>query len=112
MAYYGYVGVAQSIDLQDGIINVIGGGSTEITLVRKRKMAESHSFPSGAVNLNEAFTKSDRVTNEQINQLRTYLFSHLQTLSWLHEVELPVIGIGGSAKNLFRMHQGKSRKNL
>ncbi len=107
-AYYGYLGVIQSTDLQDGITIDIGGGSTELTLFRKRKMIQYHSFPFGAVNLNESFTKGKKVTNQQVVRLRNYLLTQFDSLSWLDKAGLPIIGIGGSAKNLSRIYQSKS----
>ncbi|WP_257535871.1 Ppx/GppA phosphatase family protein [Mesobacillus foraminis] len=106
-AYYGYLGVMRSTNLRDGIIIDIGGGSTEITLFRNREMVQYHSFPFGAVNLNEAFTKGEKVTKQHINQLRYYLAMQLQSMAWLSKTGLPVIGIGGSAKNLSRIYQAK-----
>lgn len=49
-AYYGFLGVTQSIDLADGFVVDIGGGSTEITVFRDRKRLNSISLPIGAVN--------------------------------------------------------------
>lgn len=110
-AYFGYLGIIQAIDLQDGITIDIGGGSTEITLFRNRQLIEYYSFPFGAVNLNEKFTKGEIVTAEQIDNLQAYLSEQLQTLPWLSAAGLPVIGIGGSAKNLSRIHKAKDKKN-
>jgi exopolyphosphatase / guanosine-5'-triphosphate,3'-diphosphate pyrophosphatase len=106
-AYYGYLGVIHSMDAEDGITLDIGGGSTEVTLFRNRKLIQSHSFPFGAVNLHEAYTKGKRATDDQISHLRQYISESLQTLSWLRDTELPIIGIGGSAKNLSRIHHAK-----
>ncbi|MED4036091.1 exopolyphosphatase [Niallia taxi] len=110
-ACFGYLGIIQAIDLQDGITIDIGGGSTEITLFRNRQLIEYYSFPFGAVNLNEKFTKGEIVTAEQIDKLQAYLSEQLQTLPWLSAAGLPVIGIGGSAKNLSRIHKAKDKKN-
>ncbi|UPO89786.1 exopolyphosphatase [Niallia sp. Man26] len=110
-AYFGFLGIIQATDLQDGITIDIGGGSTEITLFRNRQMVEYHSFPFGAVNLNDQFTKGENVTAQQTERLQSYLVEQLQTLPWLSKAGLPVIGIGGSAKNLSRIHKAKCKKN-
>ena len=110
-AYFGYLGIIQAIDLQDGITIDIGGGSTEITLFRNRQLVEYHSFPFGAVNLNDRFTKGEMLTAQQTERLKAYLAEQLQTLPWLSKAALPVIGIGGSAKNLSRIHKAKNKNN-
>ncbi len=110
-AYFGYLGIIQAIDLQDGITIDIGGGSTEITLFRNRQLVEYHSFPFGAVNLNDRFTKGEMLTPQQTERLQAYLSEQLQTLPWLSKARLPIIGIGGSAKNLSRIHKAKCKNN-
>jgi exopolyphosphatase / guanosine-5'-triphosphate,3'-diphosphate pyrophosphatase len=100
-AYYGYLSVIQSMDLQDGITIDIGGGSTEITLFQNKKMIHYHSFPFGAVTLTQQFS-------EEEPYLLEYLENQLNKLSWLQKAKLPVVGIGGSAKNLARIFHFKS----
>lgn len=108
-AYFGYLGIIQATDLQDGVTIDIGGGSTEITLYQNRELMEYHSFPFGAVNLTETFTKGEKATPIQLAQLQDYLLTQLQSLHWLNKARLPIIGIGGSARNLSRIHQAKSK---
>lgn len=104
-AYYGYLGVIDSIDLNDGITIDIGGGSTEITLFHKRNLVEYYSFPFGAVSLNSKFNFGDQVTTKQLAELRAYLLAQFQSLPWLRNVHYPIIGIGGTARNLGRIYQ-------
>ncbi|WP_245308419.1 Ppx/GppA family phosphatase [Halalkalibacter urbisdiaboli] len=108
-AYYGYLGVIQSMDIEDGITIDIGGGSTEITLFQKQKLVHYHSFPFGAVTLNQQFTNGEQVSNKQITHLRTYLFEQFLSLPWLKTAKCPIVGIGGSARNLARIHETKSK---
>lgn len=108
-AYLGYLGIIRTTDMQDAISLDIGGGSTEITLFQKRKLKEYHSFPFGAVNLTEAFTKGEEVATLQMAQLQDYLLTQVQSLPWLNKAHLPIIGIGGSARNLSRIHRAKSK---
>ena len=46
-----YVGVVNTINVEDAVIFDLGGGSTEVILVRKRKLIDSVSLPIGCVNL-------------------------------------------------------------
>ncbi|MDF1509803.1 Ppx/GppA family phosphatase [Robertmurraya sp. DFI.2.37] len=110
-AYYGYLGVIDSIDLKDGITIDIGGGSTEITLFHKRKLVEFFSFPFGAVSLNSKFAFGEQVTTKQLGELRTFLLSQFQKLPWLANINYPIIGIGGTARNLGRIYQKGQHTN-
>lgn len=110
-AYYGYLGVIDSIELKDGITIDIGGGSTEITLFHKRNLVEFFSFPFGAVSLNSKFAFGEQVTTKQLGELRTFLLSQFQNLPWLANVNYPIIGIGGTARNLGRIYQKAQHTN-
>ena len=49
-AYISYLGVINTLNVKDGIIFDLGGGSTELILFKNRKILESVSLPIGAVN--------------------------------------------------------------
>ncbi len=108
-AYYGYLGVIDTIELNDGITIDIGGGSTEITLFKEKEMKEYHSFPFGAVSLNAKFTNEEQVTNTQLMALRAELLSKFESLPWLSNRNKPIIGIGGTVRNLGRIYQKKNQ---
>ena len=48
-AYYGYLGVVNSLAVQRGLIFDIGGGSLELAHVRDRQLTHTASLPLGAV---------------------------------------------------------------
>ena len=87
----------------------MGGGSTEITLFVNKKVIHMHSFPFGAVSLTRRFMKNEEMTQEEIMQLSEYVNEQFQPLTWLHNVQVPIIAIGGSARNIAQVDQ--QRKN-
>ncbi|KHF40604.1 Ppx/GppA family phosphatase [Halalkalibacter okhensis] len=110
-AYYGFVGIAHSIGLKNGITIDTGGGSTEITLFQDQKLVKYQSFPFGTITLDNAFTKGQKVNDNQKAHLKSYLMTQFQSLPWLENISYPVIGIGGTAKSLIRIHQRKKKTN-
>ena len=104
-ARYGYLAVMNSTAFTEGITVDIGGGSTEITYFRNREMVEYHSFPFGALSLKQQFIQNETPTPEEIEELRSYLWEQFQQLPWLKEKQLPLIAIGGSARNMVKIHQ-------
>ncbi|MBP3951270.1 Ppx/GppA phosphatase family protein [Bacillus suaedae] len=106
-AFYGYLAVVNSTNIIDGITVDIGGGSTEVTLFEDRQLKHYHSFPFGAVTLQQQFFLSSEPLSSQIKQIKRYILEQLQTLPWLKELKSTnaVIGIGGSARNLSLIHQ-------
>jgi exopolyphosphatase / guanosine-5'-triphosphate,3'-diphosphate pyrophosphatase len=105
-AYYGYLAVVNSTLITEGIIIDIGGGSTEVTYFKNRKIIHSHSFPFGALSLKKQFLSSEIVINDEILSLRAFLKSAFKKLPWLYNMEVPIIGIGGNARNIAQIDQG------
>lgn len=104
-AYYGYLAVTNSTQLQEGITIDIGGGSTEVTYFKDRVLKYSHSFPFGAITLKKQFVKNSTPTKEEWNKLKRFLKEAYRSLPWLRGKKVPVIGIGGTARNIALVHQ-------
>ena len=108
-AKLGYLGAINTIDVQNALLFDLGGGSTELTLIKDRKIQETVSLPFGAVNLTEKFGTQNDPTESQVSELQTFITTQLQTLSWLKGLSLPLLGVGGTARNIAKMDQ--KRKN-
>jgi exopolyphosphatase / guanosine-5'-triphosphate,3'-diphosphate pyrophosphatase len=106
-AYYGYLAVTNSTDFQEGVTIDIGGGSTEITYFENREMKHSVSFPFGALTLKKKFVKGHTPTKKEEKRLFEFLQESYRSLPWLKNLQVPVIGIGGSARNLALVHQNR-----
>jgi exopolyphosphatase/guanosine-5'-triphosphate,3'-diphosphate pyrophosphatase len=104
-AFYGFLGVIRATDINDGITIDLGGGSIEITQFLNRKMVNFHSFPMGVLTLNQRFVKNKVPTSYEISELSNYLHLKFHRLNWLINCQLPIIGIGGSARNLGEIDQ-------
>ena len=108
-AQLGYLGAINTIDMKDAVLFDLGGGSTEISLVKNRQMVESISLPIGAVNLSDEFKTHDKVTKTNLAHLCGFIDRQLNKAPWLEAMSLPLVGIGGTARNIAKMDQ--SRKN-
>lgn len=108
-AQLGYTGIINTIDIADAVLFDLGGGSTELTLVENRRPAAMISLPFGAVNLTEKFATQDRVSNSELSDLYNYISRQLKKVPWLAKAKLPVVGVGGTARNIAKMDQ--RRKN-
>ncbi|MDR1703039.1 MAG: Ppx/GppA family phosphatase [Sporomusaceae bacterium] len=102
-ARLGYLGVMNTIDVQDALLFDLGGASTEITLVRGREMLESVSLPIGAVNMTEKFKAADSLSHSALTSLVNHITAQLTQLPWLKNIDLPVVGIGGTARNIAKI---------
>lgn len=104
-AYYGYLAVVHSIETPSAVTIDIGGGSTEITLYKDKQLVHTHSFPFGTVSLKQRFVQGDIITEDEKKELVSYVKKKFQSLPWIQNLKLPVIGIGGSARNIAQVHQ-------
>ena len=105
-AYYGNYAVLHSINSKNGITIDIGGGSTEITYFEDKKLLHSTSFPFGVVTLKELFFEGkDHNDSKAIKNAKKFITEQFRSLPWIQNKEVPVIAIGGSARNIANIHQ-------
>ncbi|KGR73723.1 Ppx/GppA family phosphatase [Ureibacillus sinduriensis] len=104
-AYFGFVAVAHSMDTKSAVTIDIGGGSTEITLFNDKKLQKTISFPFGTVSLKEKFVSGEIISKEEKDLLQQYIRQQFEKLDWIRQLGIPVIGIGGSARNIAQIHQ-------
>jgi len=106
-AYYGFLGVAEGIEIEDGYIIDIGGGSTEVTLFRNRELIKSVSLPIGAVNMQSKHgTGIDPWTESSTATLKKEILEMLSQHEWIKQSPgLALIGLGGTIRALGKLDQ-------
>lgn len=107
-AYFGFVAVAHSMDTPSAITIDIGGGSTEITLYENKELKKTFSFPFGTVSLKQKFVKGAVINSSELEKLADYVKNQLNSLDWIINKKLPIVAIGGSARNIAQVHQQKT----
>lgn len=104
-AYFGYTAVVQSISYKDAITLDIGGGSAELTFYENKNLVYSRSLPFGVVTLKNMFFNGEHNNKEAIEKTRIYVREQFKNVRWLNDREIPIIAIGGSARNVASIHQ-------
>lgn len=104
-AQLAYQGVINTMLVEDAVIFDLGGGSTELILVHDRQELFKVSLPFGAVNITEQFSLSDTMTKEIQKKVTNLLQTELSRLPWLQNVQIPLIGVGGTARSLAKIFQ-------
>ena len=103
--YYGYLSSFPS-NINNYIHLDIGGGSVEIGLIKNNALISSLSIPMGALNITNRFHIKDGISNNEIIEIKKYIYDKLKDINWIDECNnLPVIVIGGSIKTIGRIHQ-------
>ncbi|MFZ5966692.1 MAG: exopolyphosphatase [Bacillota bacterium] len=107
-AYYDYLGVMNTIDIQDCVIIDIGGASTELVMVENRQLKKAVSLPYGAVVLTERFLGKENVAPESIKKLEEFILKAFDNIKWLKDLKgMPVVGLGGSIRALAKVDKRK-----
>lgn len=105
-AMYDYLGVVNTIDIQDALLMDIGGGSTELVLIQNREKKDAVSLPFGAVDLAEKFNLTDKPKKSDLEKLRIFLEGAFSQYPLLAEAKgYPVVGVGGTIRNMGRIHR-------
>lgn len=107
-ARLGFLGVSNTIDLSDFVLFDLGGASIEVTLVRERKIVRSVSLPMGALTVTESFQKGTELKESEYEAMMIHIMSTLAREPWLQNVKLPLVGIGGTLRNLAKIDQRAS----
>ncbi|BAU26963.1 Ppx/GppA phosphatase [Aneurinibacillus soli] len=104
-AYYGYLAVANTTPVTNAFTIDIGGASTEIVNVKDRKLINSYSFPFGAVTLTREFFRGSIPGKVEMKEMIEYVRAELVRHDWLMNSSHPLVGMGGTARNLSKIHQ-------
>ena len=106
-ALYGAIAANNLLPVSEGITIDIGGGSSDMALIKKGEIVETFSLNLGTVRLKELFFD----TQAEISTVRHYIESALQTLPPSFHSPL-AIGIGGTTRTLAKAIMQKSQYPL
>ncbi len=102
-AYYDYIGAINSLDVSDCLLVDVGGSSTEIVLVKDRKLIQSISIPYGSISFTDEYKKSPQSFANNIKSI-------LKKYTWLKQAkDFPLVGIGGTFRNIGKID--RKRRN-
>ncbi|MBR7099626.1 MAG: Ppx/GppA family phosphatase [Clostridia bacterium] len=106
-AIYVYRGVINSMDIPRGVILEIGGGSTKIIHYNRRNILNYEVLPVGAVTLTDLFYEEGGKPEDAVARIEEFFTEQLKQIEWLKEIdpEVPLIGVGGSFRNLFKINK-------
>lgn len=96
-AYFDFLAVRNTLNIEDALIIDTGGGSCELILMRGKQCLEKVSLPIGSVVLSEKFTNRGDMNAAAIFRLFNHVHARLSQISWLPSAKgLPVIALGGN----------------
>ena len=105
-AGYGFLGMINTMAITNGFLIDIGGGSTEVSFFKDRKLVQAVSFPFGCVSLTRQFAKGGMLSDSQLKELEQLVSQAVEKQAWFKQAQgLPLVGVGGTIRALGKMHQ-------
>lgn len=112
-AAFGFLGMIQTMDIQDGFLIDIGGGSTELTLFQGGEIIRSVSFPIGCVNTAKRFTEGGAFDDKALERFEQSVAALIRAEPWAGGMPgLPLVGVGGTVRALAKVHQARIKYPL
>jgi exopolyphosphatase/guanosine-5'-triphosphate,3'-diphosphate pyrophosphatase len=109
-AQYGFAGAARGLEVSDGLLFDVGGGSMQITRFRRRRFVNAISLPFGALRLSEQFLDSDPPTRKQLRRLREHIRNRLGKTGVARLASGDrLVGTGGTLRNLAKIDRQSRR---
>lgn len=100
-----------TLPVTDGLVVDLGGGSLQVTRLRRRRAIACVSLPLGSLRLSDALVERDPPSAEEISRVRRTAIEALRAVPWLADAG-PVIGIGGTIRALAKIHRRAARSPI
>ena len=112
-----FIGVSHAVDVQDGLLVDIGGGSTELVPYKDGKILQAVSIPLGSLNVYNNFVSNILPTRAERKAIKQAVLDEIKRYPGLGKGKYPVIcGVGGTARaankmniDLFQLDRGNSK---
>lgn len=100
-----FSGVINNIDVEDALLVDMGGNTTKLIHIERRKIKNWHTMKVGGAAIASSYKVLNRLEYTEEVVIRDMLRRKLGGVEWLPEVKgLPVIGVGGVMRNLAKIH--------
>jgi exopolyphosphatase/guanosine-5'-triphosphate,3'-diphosphate pyrophosphatase len=93
-----------------GVIADLGGGSLQLTTVRRGRIARTASVPLGTVRMTRRFVHADPPEPRELRALRAEIRRQIDAVLPTARRGDEIVGLGGTMRTLARMHLVKRRR--
>ena len=109
-ARYGFAGAVRGLEVSNGLLFDLGGGSMQIARFARRRLIDAVSLPLGALRLSDTFLRSDPPSSKQLRHLRHHIRSRLvkARVSRLASGDR-LVGTGGTLRNVAKIDRETRR---
>ena len=96
-AEYGFAGALNNVDISDGVMFDIGGGSTEVVAFTDREPVSMQSFDCGCLNLANRYIHKIFPNKEELAQIKKAVEEKLEKLECKRKAKR-LCGVGGTIR--------------
>ena len=112
-AYYGVIGALNEVDLPEGCILDIGGGSAQLSEVRQGRYLRGASRPLGSLALTERFVRHDPASRKEIGAMGAEIQAQVASIPFIAENRgRRLVGLGGTIRNLAKIDSIRQQSPL
>lgn len=98
-ATFDFIGAAHSINLEEGVLLDIGGGSTEILVYERGEIQNAVSLPFGSLSMFTNYVSGLFPTKKEKKEIETAVLKEVEKIKFLQNKKFDtVVGIGGSIR--------------
>ena len=109
-ARYGVLGALGAVDMENGVVVDIGGGSAQVSQVRGRRFVQGQALTLGALALTERFVHSDPIAKDELKAVQSEIERQLDGVDWLQsERSETIVGLGGTIRNLAKIAAARQK---
>lgn len=94
----GFVGAAYNVNVDEGLLVDIGGGSTEFVFYKDRKICRTYSVSMGSLSLYANFVSGLVPTSDERRKIKKYVREQLQTIEPEAAKASILCGVGGTTR--------------
>lgn len=98
-----FAGAMASVEVTDGLLADIGGGSTELVAFQDKTIRAARSFPIGSLSLHQKFVRKILPSGSEIRAIKAEIREQLTSGKPFSEKFSVVCGVGGSARAVLRI---------
>lgn len=103
-AYYDFIGSKHVLDIAQGLIVDIGGGSTELIFVNNGQPEKAISIPVGSLNMYSKFVEKLIPTEEESKKIKKCIIKHLEKIELSNNEYAMAFGIGGTIRGACKIN--------
>lgn len=94
-----FAGAIHQVNLKEGMLIDVGGGSTEIVIFKEKEILKVFSMPIGSLNLYSNYVSNLIPTSDEKKQMKNAILMELDKINGIKDKEYELIcGVGGSIR--------------